>query len=145
MLMRGVLSACVLMNPVFVLAGALSGSVRPEAKTLGYSDVLNWTGSLLAVLAIFFLCIWVIRKSGKLSASGREGLSVMTAISLGMREKVVLVKVGDKQLLLGVTPGKIVKLLELEGEEKLFEEQESHTGSEFTKKLIQAMKGQPDE
>ena len=62
-----------------------------------------------------------------------------------MREKVVLIKVGNKQLLLGVTPSRIDKLLELEGEDKLFQEQKHNDGSEFAQKLLQAMKGKSDE
>ena len=64
---------------------------------------------------------------------------------MGMREKVVLIKVGNKQLLLGVTPGRIDKLMELEGDERLFQEPAAHDGSEFARKLLQAMRGKTGE
>ena len=137
--------ACFLMNPAIVLADSATDSVRATTKTIAYSDVLNWSVSLLLVLAVFFLCVWVIRKSGRLSATGRNNLSVLSGLSLGMREKVVLIKVGNKQLLLGVTPSRIDKLLELEGEDKLFQEQKHNDGSEFAQKLLQAMKGKSDD
>ncbi len=144
MQIRFISYCCFLMNPVAVLAGKVVDSERPVMKTISYGDALNWSASLLVVLAVFFLCVWVIRKSGQLSATGRNNLSVLAGLSLGMREKVVLIKVGDKQLLLGVTPGRIDKLLELEGEDKLLQEYKNKNSAEFAKKLLLAMKGRSD-
>ncbi len=126
-----------MMSPVAVLAEAMPSA----AKTVSYGDALNWSVSLLVVLAVFFLCVWVVRKSKQISTIGRNNLSVLAGLPLGMREKVVLIKVGNKQLLLGVTPGRIDKLLELEGEDKLFQEKNS---GDFIKNLASAMKGQSD-
>ncbi len=125
--------------------GGAEGSEKTSANTLSYDDVLNWSVSLLLVLAIFFLCVWILRKSGQVAANSKNHLSVIAGLSLGMREKVVLVKVGDKQLLLGVTPGRIDKLMELEGEDRLFQSSSVHDGGEFSRKLFQVMRGKSDE
>ena len=54
----------------------------------------------------------------------------------------MLVKVGDKQLLLGVSSGRIDKLLELEGDQRLFmNSAEGQETSVFAKKLLQVMQG----
>lgn len=121
------------------------GQAKPAAKTVSYSDALNWVGSLLLVLGIFFVCVWLMRKSGQFASSGRENLKVLAGLSLGVREKVVLIRVGNKQLLLGVTQGRIEKLLELQGEDRLFQEESSEKDNEFAVKLLQAMKGRKDE
>ncbi|WP_305906667.1 flagellar biosynthetic protein FliO [Methylomarinum sp. Ch1-1] len=143
MLTRLLALFCVLGFASVALAENKDLPLKPSAKTLSYNDALNWSFSLLLVLALFFLFIWLIRKSGQWSGAGRSNLTVLAGLSLGMREKVVLIKVGDKQLLLGVTPGKIDKLMELEGEERLF--QEPADGGAFAHKLLQAMKGKSGE
>lgn len=114
------------------------------ARSLSYTDALNWLASLLMVLAIFFLCVWVMRKSGKITSVGKNRISVLSGLSLGMREKLVLIKVGDRQLLLGVTPGRISKLLELQGDEQLFQDTDGTQRGEFGRKLLRAMQGRSD-
>lgn len=69
-------------------------------------------------------------------------MKVISALSLGMREKLILVQVGEKQLLLGVTPGRIDNLLVLEGEQQLFQQQsDKQSDGEFSKKLKQLIAG----
>jgi flagellar protein FliO/FliZ len=94
-------------------------------KTASSVDIWQWLFALAIVLGIFFTCVWLLRKSGNLGLN-RSELSLIAGLPLGMREKLVLVKVGEKQLLLGVTSGRIEKLLELEGAERLFLNQDSH-------------------
>ncbi len=129
--------------PAATLALAGSTSARQADLSPTYGDALNWSVSLLLVLAIFMLCVWLVRKTGQFSLPGKNQLGIVTALSLGMREKVVLLRVGDKQLLLGVTPNRIDKLMELEGDERLFQSSE-HRQGEFSGKLMQAIKGRPD-
>ena len=118
------------------------GIVKQPAKTLSYVDVLQWILALLVVLALFGLFAWVLRKSGNFTQMGKNQLSVVSGLSLGVREKLVLVNVGDKQLLLGVTPGRIDKLLELEGESRIFQEQHPKDQmASFSKTLQQILQG----
>ncbi len=116
---------------------------KQTVRTVSSGDVLNWSVGLLVVLAIFFLSVWVLRKSGQLSIGGVEKMRVLSGLSLGMREKVVLLQVGQKQLVLGVTPGRIETLLVLEGDDRLLAHQptEAGDGNNFSLKLKQAMKG----
>ena len=118
------------------------GIAKQPTKTLSYVDVLQWILALLLVLALFALFAWLLRKSGNLTLIGKNQLSVVTGLSLGVREKLVLVNVGDKQLLLGVTPGRIDKLLELEGESRILHDQnpKDNTAS-FSKALQQILQG----
>ncbi|PPD31534.1 MAG: flagellar biosynthetic protein FliO [Methylomonas sp.] len=99
------------------------GVAKQPANTLSYANVLQWILALLFVLALFALLVWLLRKTGNLTLTGKNELSIVTGLSVGVREKLVLVKVGEKQLLLGVTPGRIDKLLELEGDSRLFQDQ----------------------
>ncbi|MCK9607128.1 MAG: flagellar biosynthetic protein FliO [Methylomonas sp.] len=127
-----------------VMAGSAedAGSSKHAAGIVSYTDVLQWLLALLIVLVLFGGFIWLLRKSGSLSFAGKSQMSVISGLSVGVREKLVLVKVGEKQLLLGVTPGRIDKLLELEGDARLFQNQETpEDGGLFAQKLQQVQQG----
>jgi len=119
-----------------------STALKQSAHAVSHTDILQWLLALLIVIAIFFGLVWLLRKSGNLASTGKGQLVVLAGLSLGMRERLVLVKVGEKQLLLGVTPGRIDKLLELEGGQRLFLDQEnSDDNGLFARKLQQLMQG----
>lgn len=117
---------------------------KPDS-IISYASVLQWGLALFVVLAIFALLIWLLRKTGGLNFAGKNQLAIISGLSLGMREKLVLVKVGEKQLLLGVTPGRVDKLMELEGDARLFQSQEAAVGLDtFASKLQQAIRSHHD-
>lgn len=109
-------------------------------SVLSFDNVLHWLAALIAVLALFGILTWLLKKSGHLAMQRKSELVALTALSLGMREKLVLVKVGEKQLLLGVTPGRVDKLMVLEGDERLFQHQdEANDVSPFSMQLQQLL------
>lgn len=119
---------------------------NPRVRTVASADIVQWSLGLLMVLGAFFLCIWAVRKLSGFNASGADKMRVVGGISLGMREKVFLLQVGKKQLVLGVTPGRIQTLQVLEGEDCLVREDMPITPGKgvFAQKLMQAMKSRPD-
>ena len=124
-------------SPVFA---ALDNETKTAVKTVSYQHVFNWSLGLIIVLLIFFACVWFMRKMGALPISTKQSMRVVGGISLGMREKLILVQVGEKQLVLGVTPGRINKLLLLEGDEQLLKpSSEKSTEGDFANKLKQIM------
>jgi flagellar protein FliO/FliZ len=126
----------------YVWADEAATLPRQATKVVSSGDVAQWLLALILVLAVFFLSVWLLRKSGGLAFVGKSQLAVLAGLSLGMREKLVLVKVGEKQLLLGVSGGRIDKLLELEGDQRLFmNSAEGQETSVFAKKLLQVMQG----
>jgi len=119
---------------------------KQTVSTVSTAHVLNWTFGLIIVLALFFVCIWFMKKMGALPVSTKQNMKVLSGLSLGMREKLVLVQVGEKQLVLGVTPGRVEKLLMLEGEDRLFQKNNSdNTEADFSQKFKQIMSGNNDE
>lgn len=119
---------------------------KQAVRTVSTGDVLHWVIGLLIVLAIFFLCVWAMRKLSGITVNGAEKMRIVGGLSLGMREKVVLLQVGKKQLVLGVTPGRIEALHVLEGDDCLVKDDpvtmSMDTG--FAQKLAQVMKGRSD-
>lgn len=64
---------------------------------------------LLVVVALMLVLSWGMRRVGGL-AGGAGALRVLGGLSVGTRERVVLIQVADKQLLLGVAPGRVQTL-----------------------------------
>ena len=108
-------------------------------------DILHWLLALIFVLVVFLILAWLLKKSSNLNLNKKYQLTIVAGLSLGMREKLVLVNVGEKQVLLSVTPGRIDKLLELEGEHRLCQNQEMDSGaSMFAKRLQELMQSKGD-
>jgi flagellar protein FliO/FliZ len=116
-------------------------AVRPVSP----GDIAAWGIGLIVVLGVFFLCAWGVRKLGGLTVNGTEKMRMLGGLSLGLREKIILLQVGKKQLILGVTPGRIETLLVLEDEGCLIREEPlpatAQTG--LGQKLAQAIKASP--
>jgi len=130
----------------FVTYAGESGVQRQSHGVVSYATVLQWMLGLIVVLALFGLFAWILRKTGNFSFDNKSQLAVISGISLGIREKLVLVKVGEKQLLLGVTPGRVDKLLELEGDDRLFQGRiNQNKNGMFATKLQQVLQGKVDE
>lgn len=64
-------------------------------------------GSLALIIAAIFGLVWLLRRSGNLMRGRDSKLKVVDVLSLGQRERLVLVAVGDQQVLLGVSPGRV--------------------------------------
>lgn len=85
-------------------------------------SVASLVGMLLTTVAVLALAYWVTRWIGRrgmpgFSASGTEGQQVLWQLSLGKSERLVLVRLDRRCLLLGVTSGGISVLSELTEEE----------------------------
>ncbi len=119
---------------------------RKKIQTVSSEHVLNWALGLVVVLSLFFICVWIMRKMGGFAISSRENMRVISGLSLGAREKLILVQVGNKQLVLAVMPGKIEQLLVLEGDEQLLQnESEKRSNVKFSQQLSKFLKGSANE
>ena len=65
---------------------------------------------LLLVLAIFFISIWMIKKLSQTRFSGETALKIIAVVTLGQKEKVVVIQHHQKEILLGVTANSIALL-----------------------------------
>ncbi len=121
------------------------GTPKQAVRTVSSGDMLHWGFGLLIVLGIFFFCIWGLRKLNGVVVNGPEKMRVVGGLSLGMREKVILLQVGKKQLVLGVTPGRIDTLHVLEGDDCLNSTEPTPIGKgKFNEIIMQVMKGRSD-
>jgi flagellar protein FliO/FliZ len=65
---------------------------------------------LLAVVAVILGLAWLLRRVQQVSPRGGQVIELLGARSLGPRDRLVLVQVGQEQILLGLSPGRITPL-----------------------------------
>ncbi|MAR90583.1 MAG: flagellar biosynthetic protein FliO [Pseudomonadales bacterium] len=94
-------------QPVF----RLKDEVEQSQGRGGGSDVLTMLLGLTAVLALVLGLAWLSRRFNIGHASGGQSMVVRSALSLGPKEKLLLVEVQGEQLLLGVTPQSVNLIL----------------------------------
>lgn len=78
-----------------------------ELATQGIGHV---TLALLVVLAVIFSLAWLVRRARGVTLNSNNTLSVLASVSVGQRERAVLIRCGDTQLLLGVAQGQVTRL-----------------------------------
>ncbi len=74
------------------------------------AQLLQVLTSLILVLGVIFGAAWFFRRYGRFQGLGSDDLKVVAGLSVGQREKVVVLQVGDTQMLLGVAPGRVQTL-----------------------------------
>ena len=81
-----------------------SSSTTPQVgkHVMANMDAGSMILSLFMVLALIVVCAFVLKRFN-LTQQGVSQLKVITSLSLGAKERIMVVQVGDQQLLLGVT------------------------------------------
>ena len=77
----------------------------PDLISTGY--LMQVIGSLAIVFGAVVLMAFVVKRFNRSPSVGKTHLSVLGPTSVGTREKVVLLSVGNQQLLVGVAPGNV--------------------------------------
>lgn len=95
--------------------------------------------SLFLIILIIFISAWLLKRYNKLTGVTNGSLQVLGMLAVGQREKILLVQVGKKQLLLGATTSKITTLHELEEPIEL-EDKSSNLTVSFYERLQDAIK-----
>lgn len=109
------------------------------ASRLPGLDPLQTSLSLLLVLLIIIACLLLLRRYGSFTPVRTRQVRVLATLPLGQRERIVVVEAGQKQLVLGVCPGRIETLCILEGVERLITEPDTQPSPDFMNTLQQIL------
>ena len=91
-------------NAAKIASGVGAGTAVPA---LGVGAVLQTIVGLLIVIGLVFGCAWLARRFG-LQPGNRGGLvKTIGGASLGGKERVAVVEIGDTWLVLGAAPGNV--------------------------------------
>jgi flagellar protein FliO/FliZ len=121
------------------LAWALPERGAAPTAPVDAGSILEVVLGLVVVLLAIGASAWVLRYVLRFQPGMNGQLRVLAGLSMGPREKIVLLKVGDTQLLVGVAPGRVHTLHVLE---RPLEEPKpaSRAGSGFAAQLSHALR-----
>ncbi len=80
------------------------------ADPMAAANLLQLVAGLVLVLGLIGVSTWLLRRFSRLQSAAGGQMKILGGLSMGTRERVVLVQVGKQQLLLGVAPGRVQML-----------------------------------
>lgn len=92
-----------------LLAEEVSSTI-PSVYPVSSGYLLKLTLGLVFIVLLIFALAWLMKKM-QLTQHSQNGLiHIVAAISVGHRDRIALIQVGDEQILVGLTPGRMQKL-----------------------------------
>jgi flagellar protein FliO/FliZ len=95
------ISVLLFLMPYLVVAQETEKAVAPAS---GFGGMLaQMLFVLMLVLGLLLAVAWVLRRAGLVQGAANGHLKILGAVSVGSRERVLLIQVGQEQLVIGVT------------------------------------------
>ena len=110
--MRRTAAGVMLSLPVLAHAAAAPAAAPVPAVSAAGSLLQVFIG-LVAVLLLIAATAWVAKRFGVTRSGASSVLQVVGSASVGARERVVVVEVGESWLVVGVAPGSVNALTTL--------------------------------
>ena len=99
--------------------------------------------SAALVLGLIFALAWLLRRVQSTGTRQGQVIELISSRALGARDRLVLVQVGNEQILLGLTPGRITPLHVLKEPVQVPDTAQKAT-PEFAKRLMEVLGQQKD-
>ncbi|WP_020410463.1 flagellar biosynthetic protein FliO [Hahella ganghwensis] len=93
-------------------------------------QIMQIFGALILVVLMILGIAWFSKRFTGLTPQNNQNLKTVAVLPVGSRERIALVQVGDRQILVGITPQQISTLYVLDEPLDL-----SQPGGEFARKL----------
>ncbi|MCB1748003.1 MAG: flagellar biosynthetic protein FliO [Gammaproteobacteria bacterium] len=94
---------------------ALNALPAHAADGLAAGQAMQVFAGLAVVLALIAAASWGARRLQGLRPQGRGRIRVLEGLSLGAREKLLLVEVDERRVLIGICPGRMQALASFDG------------------------------
>ncbi|WP_249410658.1 MULTISPECIES: flagellar biosynthetic protein FliO [unclassified Pseudomonas] len=110
--MKGFFAAAAML-PLSVLAAepVATAAAAPVAGSGVAGQLAQLVLGLLLVLGLIFFLAWLLRRVQQAGPAGKgQVIDIVGSRALGPRDRLVLVQVGNEQILLGLSPGTITAL-----------------------------------
>ncbi|HWL63643.1 MAG TPA: flagellar biosynthetic protein FliO [Steroidobacteraceae bacterium] len=115
-------AACLFFTPALFAAQAEAPRrfAAPDTASADTPGAASGIGqvmlALVLVLAAVFAVAWLIKRMRGFSPGGAAGIEVVAQAAVGPKERVVIVRVANSRLLLGVAAGQVSLLQTLPAE-----------------------------
>ena len=91
------------------MAQEIAPVVSPSSLFTG-DYLLQVVGSFVVVILLLIGVLVLLRRFNGVSSQMNGNMRVISTVGVGQRERVVLLQVGEEQILIGVGPGNVRKL-----------------------------------
>ena len=142
-LYKGV-TVVIFLFPFFSALANTTDSSKPAVEPVSVSNILQIFLWLAIVVSVIVFLTWMIKKVSGINANLSGTIKVVSGVHVGQREKIALVQVGEKQILVGITSTAITKLHELEKNVELPDTNSTSTGTFAEKLKLAISKGKQD-
>ncbi len=88
-------------------------AMAQPASPLSVGSLAQLTLSLIAIVALILAISWALKRLKLAGPRGSGEIAVLDELSVGPRERIVLVRVGESQVLVGIGAGGLVPLTPL--------------------------------
>ena len=109
---------CILyLTPKVVLAEALAKQgthLTSVESPMSFSYVFQILISFVIVIGFILLMAWLMRRTGRFGQGNSQIIKIISTMPLGMREKIMVIEIGEVNIVVGVAPGQIRTLHVLE-------------------------------
>ena len=109
-------------------------------EPMGVGNIIQMLLGLTFIVVLIIGMAWLMRRMGTFQATAAGELKVLGGLSVGQRERVVLIQAGEKQILVGVAPGRVNALHVLEEPLAIDEQRTRPTSTSFAERLNAALK-----
>lgn len=132
-------TATTAANTAPAVAAPVAGTVNGGMA----GQLLQLVLGLLLVIGLIFVLAWLMRRVQRAGPAGNQVIKLVGSRALGTRDRLVLVQVGNEQVLLGVSPGSITALHVMNEPVEVPDAQNAQP--EFARRLLEALgnKGAP--
>jgi flagellar protein FliO/FliZ len=102
----------LILVPLLLAGEAVAAATTPVPTTDGMiSQIVQLVLGLGLVVGLIFGLAWLLRRmQNQAGPRGNQAIQLLASQSLGTRERLLLVQVGEEQVLLGLTAGRITPL-----------------------------------
>jgi len=135
------LGLCLFSKLLYAEPAATADKGPLVTSPIGVGSFLHMAFGLLIVIGAILVMTWLIRRMGYVPGRVTGAMKILGGISLGQRERVVLMQVGEQQLVVGIAPGNIRTLLVLDKHVTVQDSSTDAGEGSFAQKLQAMLKG----
>ena len=110
----------------------------PLMEPLSFGSIVQVFAGLSAVLLLFGTIVFVLKRMGNFSSNTGGKMQVVDGVSVSARDRVLLIQVGEKQVLIGVSPSGISRITTFD--EPVISPEENTTENGFSRQLQKQLK-----
>lgn len=112
---------CLLFLYLTILPTLTFAADKMAAPAFSWMSIVNMLFGLAIVVSLIYGLSWVLKKYSRLPGTNQVDMKILGGVSLGTRERAVLIQVEGHKILLGVAPGRVNLLHQFDN--KAFEQE----------------------